>query len=1130
MKLRRLVLQGFKSFADRTELHFHEGITAIVGPNGCGKSNVSDAIRWVLGEQRASAIRGSKMEEAIFQGTVQRRPLNRAEVALTFDNAEGRLPIPQSEVEIRRVVFREGGSDYLLNRQSVRLRDIFDICRDTGLGANAYTVIEQGMVDRILSDRPDDRRHMFEEAAGIGRYKDRRKSAQRRLESAEADLARLEDLVAEVESKVRSLARQRGKAKRYEELRARRLALEVTVARAELAQVSDTLERTTARLANIEDEDPSSRAALSTAEAELERRRLESAEASRQRNAAAARLEELARLVAEREREIAIADERRAHAERRLEQIAAERAERIARLEALESELQALQTEHAGQQGIVESLSAQVAEVQERQAALRQEVTEVRRADEEARAHEAELTRTLARLEADAAGAEARAQDALMRLEELGQERDELNAELSRLDDQGDLFAEQTRILSEQLESLRAQHAAAEEQLQVLRRAEQEAREALAAADAEASRLASQAAALETLEREHHGFAPIVAAAMDASGELTGVLGPVAEFLQLPAERASSVESALNSLLQALVVRDPDARQRFREWFAAQENLHGTVALLPQDALPRLEALLDVIEFVGEPAAEPVLIGRRERLRERIAAAERAEEERARRAEARTQAAEAVAAAEQALRELKSRVDAIELDLRRASADEANRSGQHLRVTRAREELERRRAELQAQIEKSHTEAEELRARRAGLEEQLLAHRAGWQESTQTLAEREQAWERVRDEEAELRVAHARAEGALSALERRLAAAREEQAQIEQRLQALEREEAEHRESITQLGTLRGEAAERLEEMFAQRDEVAVELRALDDALAEAAERAVELETQVRSLRRAADERSELRHRLEIQRTEAQAAQRRVRERLEAEWGRSFEELMEEAEIVDGDPDVLRAELQGIAADIERLGPINMLAVEEHAEESQRLEFLQTQRDDLTKARDDLQAAIRQINRTARELFQQTFEQIRQNFQKTFTTLFEGGECDIRLEDPEDPLESPIDIAASPRGKRTQRIHLLSGGERALTALALLFAIYLVKPSPFCVLDEVDAPLDEANIGRFIAMLQEFKKTTQFIVITHNPRTMESADWLYGVTMEDPGISSIVGVKLDEVLAGAANGNGSVVA
>ena len=1123
MKLRRLVLQGFKSFADRTEMHFHDGITAIVGPNGCGKSNVSDAIRWVLGEQRASAIRGSKMEEAIFQGTMQRRALNRAEVALSFDNTEGRLPVPQSEVEIRRVVFREGGSDYLLNRQSVRLRDIFDICRDTGLGANAYTVIEQGMVDRILSDRPDDRRHMFEEAAGVGRYKDRRKSAQRRLEGADADLARLQDLVAEVESKVRSLARQRGKAKRYEELRARRLALEITVARAELERVQEALEYTATRLDTLSTEDPSSRAALSTAEAELERRRIESAEASRERNATASRMEELARAVAEREREIAVADERIAHAQRRLEQIANERRDLEQRSEQLSAELRALESEHGGQRGIVESLAGRVADVQERQAALRQEVTDVRRADEDARAREADLARALARLDAEAAASDARAEDAMHRLEDMALERAELDAELSRLDVQGDLFAEQTRTLADQIETLRAARADADSALVAARAGEEEARAALAAAEADANRAASQAAALETLEREHHGFAPVVAAALDARQELDGVLGPVAEFLRLPADRASAVESALNSLLQALVVRDADARARFRAWLATQENARGAVALLPQEALPRLEALLDVIEFAGEPAAEPMLIGRRERLAERRLQAERAHEARAARAAERAHAAEAVAAAEAGVREVQSRIDAMELDLRRAQADEANRSGQHGRVTRTREDLERRRADLLALIERARADAQAAREQRASLESYMVAHRGAWHEATQALTQREQAWEEVRDEEAEVRVAHARAEGALAALERRLGGTRHEIGQIEERLAGLAHEEREHHETAGRLGTRRADAGEQLQELFARRDDVAVTLRTLDDALAEAADTALSLETQVRSLRRSVDERSEQRHRLELQRTEALAAERRVRERLEAEWGRTYEELSAEAEIVDGDPDVLRAELNAIAADIERLGPINMLAVEEHAEESQRLEFLQTQRDDLVRARDDLQSAIRQINRTAKDLFNQTFASIRENFRTTFTTLFEGGECDIRLEDPDDPLESPIEISASPRGKRTQRIHLLSGGERALTALALLFAIYLVKPSPFCVLDEVDAPLDEANIGRFIAMLQQFKSSTQFIVITHNPRTMESADWLYGVTMEDPGISSVVGVRLDEVLASATS-------
>ena len=284
------------------------------------------------------------------------------------------------------------------------------------------------------------------------------------------------------------------------------------------------------------------------------------------------------------------------------------------------------------------------------------------------------------------------------------------------------------------------------------------------------------------------------------------------------------------------------------------------------------------------------------------------------------------------------------------------------------------------------------------------------------------------------------------------------------------------------------------------------------------------LEKRVRKLRTVAETSGEERHRLELQMTEADAAEQRIRERLEIEWDRPFDQLVERVEPVEGELDALTAELRQLIHDIDRLGPINMLALEEYEEEKERLDFLQGQRADLVQARDDLQQAIREINRTARKLFTETFEKIRTNFQTTFTTLFEGGQCDVWLADEDEPLESPIEISASPRGKRTQRIHLLSGGERALTSLALLFAIYLVKPSPFCVLDEVDAPLDEANIGRFLAMLDRFKDETQFIVVTHNPRTMESADWIYGVTMEEPGVSSIVGVQLDDVVerAGAA--------
>jgi chromosome segregation protein len=299
-------------------------------------------------------------------------------------------------------------------------------------------------------------------------------------------------------------------------------------------------------------------------------------------------------------------------------------------------------------------------------------------------------------------------------------------------------------------------------------------------------------------------------------------------------------------------------------------------------------------------------------------------------------------------------------------------------------------------------------------------------------------------------------------------------------------------------------------------------VRAEDEALQAVTDALASAERKVRDARTAERAASDRRHALELERQELVGRIQRVRERLEAEWGRALDDLLRGARLVEGAPDVLREELKELVVALERLGPVNMLAVEEHEEESKRLDFLTVQRDDLVTARNDLRNAIREINRTATELFQTTFAEIRENFRATFLRLFEGGEADLWLLDSEDPLESPVEIHASPRGKRTQRIDLLSGGERALTALSLLFGIYLVKPSPFCVLDEVDAPLDENNIGRFIKLLQDFKVDTQFVVITHNPRTIEAADWIYGVTMEEPGVSTLVGVRLEETLQGTA--------
>ncbi len=1120
MKLRRLTLHGFKSFADRTDLRFHDGITAIVGPNGCGKSNISDAIRWVLGEQRASAIRSSRMDEAIFQGTSDRRRLNRAEVELGFENEDRRLAVPYDEVEIRRTVFREGGSDYELNRSSVRLRDILEICRDTGLGANAYTIIEQGMVDAILSDRTEDRRNLFEEAAGVGRYKDRRGAAQRRLEATEGDLARLDDIIAEVGSKVRALARQRRRAEQHRELRARRLAVEIAVARADLAEVEAELAAVSARLGDVASEDPAARTALSTAETELERRRLAAVEASRVRNATAERLEGANREIASLERELAVAAERRTHALRRLEQIEAERSDLTARRSTLEEEGVALEAERDIQRGETDALAARLDEVQVRLQERRRLLVESRQEDERLRAREEELSRKMTRAQAEAAGADARATELKRRLERIDREREELEGELVRLDEQGDLFASRTRETAAAMTELEEQREQASVRLEALRREEAEARRHLVEAEDRANLLATRHATLESLDREFHGFAPTVAALLTRRGDVDGLLGPVAEFLELDEARAAQVEASLKSLLQVLVVHDDAAIERVRALLSAEKSSEGAVALLRLEEVAALEELLGHVRFAGRAADEPTILGRRARIAALQAEAETASAEAEERRSDRARFSDALEEAERDLRGLEERLRELDLELRRAHADEAARAGRQKQVHRSREELEQQKRQMQQGNDRGRRESAKLRAQQEELVAALDAVRDERRAALRLVAEREAAWDALREEEAEIRVLHARAESALGALERRLALTGESVKLAGSRLGVLGEEEAEHRRSLQQIERLEEESQGVLEGLFGARDELGRELRDLDEK-AEAERRAIDaLEAEARALRRSVDEVGETRHQLELRRSHLENAERSVRERLEAEWGRPYDVLAASAMPAEGEVEPLREEARRLAAELERLGPVNLLAIEEYEEERQRLEFLTTQRDDLVRAKEELQTAIREINRTARELFETTFGQVRENFRRTFDALFEGGECDVWLADEADPLESPIEVSASPRGKRTQRIHQLSGGERALTALALLFAIYLVKPSPFCVLDEVDAPLDEANIDRFLRMLERFKAETQFIIITHNPRTMEAADWIYGVTMEEPGVSSIVGVRMAEIVSG----------
>jgi chromosome segregation protein len=1156
MKLRSLRLHGFKSFADRTTLEFREGVTAIIGSNGCGKSNIADAVRWVLGEQRASAIRGSKMEEVIFQGTAKRRAVNLAEVVLVFDNESGRVPVPQTEIEVARKVFREGGSEYSLNRNPCRLRDVTGLLRDTGLGSNAYAIIEAGMIETLLSDRAEERRMLFEEAAGIGRYKDSRHAAMRRLESAEADLARLQDLLAEVESKVRTLARQKRRAERHRELKARRLDLEVAIARAEMDALALELAAAEQRRAELQETTRSSGAERATAEALVEERRLEAARLGRERATAAEALEQLRRQLDAREREILVAEERRGHAEQRIAQLSGERVELEQRRGSLAGEVERSTEAVARHADVLETLRARLEERNEENRSIRSAVQAERAASDTAASRARELAREIAAAEGSRAASERRKREAEERLAELRDSSAELSTRLGDLSEQTELWAVRTDEMRAALASATERADRAQKEIDRLRAREQEIRDRLRDAESTVTRLSAQVEAREAFERGYEGFSPAVAALMSLRDRFPGVVAPLADFLE--GDRGgvpgAAVEIHLGPLLQALVVDSLATARQIRDWFRDEWQEGGVLSMIPlgvgagegTDAAARwVDRLLEDLVSDGEdplsteapgitrvgPQGELVdargiirlskgggeggILARREelvRLREELAAAttirDRGVEERDASRAALSAAEEQRLAAEESRR-------AHEAELRRVEMDTAAHRHHHGRLERDRDQLEQTLASLGTTIAESAATMARLEAQLAELSASMAE--AGETDATARarLAELESIWEDARDQESELRVTAARAEADAREAERRLGSARAGSTAAAARLEAIEVEAGELRASLEGLSGVRERAGDQIQTLFEERDRQAGALSLLDARLAEVDSELAELGERVRTARRVEGESSEEGHGLDLGIADLRSRIERARERLEVEWGRPWDALVASASPPgDGGPAEWRLELRATSTQLDGIGPVNMLAVEEHEEEERRLSFLQGQRDDLVRARDDLLNAIRQINRTAREVFMETFSAVRENFQRVFQSLFQGGECDLWLATPDDPLESPIEIQASPRGKRTQRIHLLSGGERTLTALALLFALYLVKPSPFCVLDEVDAPLDESNVARFIHLLQDFKTETQFIVITHNPRTMEAADWVYGVTMEEPGVSNIVGVEM----------------
>lgn len=1181
--LKRLELAGFKSFADRTELEFVSGITAVVGPNGSGKSNISDSIRWVLGEQSAKSLRGGNMQDVIFAGSDARKAVNFSEVSLTLDNGDQALPLDFSEVTVTRRLHRSGESEYFINKQSCRLKDITELFMDTGIGKEAYSIIGQGRIEEILSTRSEDRRGIFEEASGIVKYKARKREASKRLEETEANLLRIHDLASELEDQLEPLKKQSAKAVEFKRLKEQLKQRDISLYVHDIGELHEAWTSASAELARLKGEELKVATIVSAHDAELEGRRqalrkLEEATETLQAELLSAS-EELEKTVSA----VEVLRERKKHAEeneashesdaRTLGDKLAERGSEAAslgeRIDTLTQQLEALSRSiRVEEERLLLASGGSLSETEERlKAELLDKLNELASARNELKYVEAQAgqhERRAARLAEERAKAETRAKeleavraDWQSRLEQL---RTQIEGERNRYMELSQLIHEKQGLLEE------AQSA--------VRKWEQKV-------DA----LVSRKQTIQDLQDDYDGFAHGVREVLKAKqkGALHGIRGAVAELIRVPGTYETAIETSLGAALQHIVVEnEPRAREAIG--YLKTRQL-GRSTFLPMDVIRarsipegerRSAAGADgfvgvAAELVSFDAAYETIV---HSLLGNVVIADTLEH--ANRIAAKLQyryrvvtldgdvvnaggsmtggslqkknvsllgrsrqideLTKEIAAGEETILKLRLSVEAV-----RAEAAEAQKQLERCRdagekrrgeETEAKSELSRIEtegrgvaeqltlfdADAAAIAEEAATEAdkrEELAARIERLSAEEVALSASIREAERLRKEAQSAKEETQQQLTEWKVKAAALAQDKSSTQGQLSRLREEMAQLEEERAAaleakerlegeraeLERETNERIERSNELRIRKDQCTEKLTFTRAERSEMTAALEREENATREERQRLRALEEQTRQ--------TDIRvNRMDV---ELDGLLRKLSEEYELSY-----ELAKERYAPPEDVAAAQTEVHDLKRSISALGEVNLGAIEEYARVSERYEFLSGQKNDLIEAKTTLYGVIKEIEAEMSKRFIQSFEAIREQFTDVFARLFGGGRADLVLSEPGNLLETGIEIVAQPPGKKLQNLQLLSGGERALTAIALLFAILRVKPVPFCVLDEVEAALDEANVARFAQYLREFSMHTQFIVVTHRKGTMEEADVLYGVTMEEGGVSKLVSVRLDQ--------------
>ncbi len=1183
MYLKRLTLSGFKSFADKTDFDFDRGITAIVGPNGCGKSNVVDAFKWVLGEQSAKSLRGDMMLDVIFKGSSSRRANGMAQVDLVFDNTSGRLPIDQTEVTVSRRLYRSGESEYLINKQVVRLKDIRELFMDTGVGRNAYSIIEQGRVDVLLQASPIERRIIFEEAAGISKYKAHRKEALRRLERVEQDLLRVQDIIEEVEKRLRSIKLQAGKARNYQAYNERLRGLRASFSLAEYHRLTGQIAEQDRVVAADSDLSAGLKAEIArceTAATELEGRIMVHDQQISQHDNELLNLQ--SQITTNQER-VSQSHQRMTEAEENLKRV---------RLRCV--------TEQQRIADLVKTAEAEQLKAQELERKTGEQAELIQDLMTEDQRRSRELTELQARLDDEKSGII----DLLRRTAQLHNEIQKLDLHRENLLGQKERLSARDADIRRQLEDLitrKAQHQARAAEIAELIKAEmarwEEKKRAAAELDDTRNRLnqelteakehrsglRSRYELLSEQDRRLEGVSGGVRSILmqreteGGKGSFAYVDGLVADLMAADVQNATLVETALGDLQQYLVVSDSALlladQERIAELkgcvrtfcldrlgpligardFSAMPGYVGNVADMVRcdakyERLARhllgktivVETIEDALRFsqlsygshrfitrtgqivepdgriiLGSTAASVGLISRKSQIRRLGQDLEQADQQIAVLADRMSRTSAELEHLERIQQELRQAIYEARVE---QTENQGNLMGVAEDIRRLTDEQPLIAGEVQS-IEIQVADALQRSSANQQRLDELQAINAEREKAVATLKEQIDAMvldrRHLSERLTEAKVEAGRLAQQRAGLNERLGTLRQERIRSEAALAAAvhDVQETHNRISSAERAILRADAIlamlfldkERTQREALgcrrQREMLRAQIEQLAQQLKEARQSLEEVETRLQEARMALHDATLRREGLVT----------RIREELGIDLAQQYESY----QYAEEDWSAIEAEITDLRQKIERLGNVNLDAIAEQDELESRTTFLTTQRDDLIESRKKLEGLIQRLNKEARDRFLLNFEEIRKHFQDLYRKLFGGGRADIVLENTEDVLECGIEIVAKPPGKELQSISLLSGGEKTMTAVALLLGIFKSRPSPFAILDEVDAALDEANNNRFNLMVREFLEHSQFVIITHSKRTMSVADVMYGVTMQEPGVSTRVAVRFE---------------